>query len=69
MYTNTELICSIISLINAITAIVIYIHDHKVGTDANSGSRYKSIMTCCLMSVIFGGISFSIMIYNLHTRH
>lgn len=66
MYTTLEYICTIVSVMNLITALVIYIIDRKQGVSINSGKHFQSFKTCITMSVLFGVLSMCVTFNNLH---
>lgn len=66
MYTNFELIFTIISLINLSAAIVIYLNDYNQGVSINSGKNFKSFKICMTMSILFGIMSMCLLLKNIN---
>lgn len=68
MYTNLELICTIISLLNLSTSIIIYLVDRNSGISINSGKNYKSFKICITMSILFGVVSMCLLLRNINVQ-
>ncbi|KAL6453560.1 hypothetical protein SBY92_005131 [Candida maltosa Xu316] len=65
MYSIAEYICTIISILNCLTALIIYFKDKKLGVSVDSGKHFKSFKICITMSIIFGTISMLLTFNNL----
>lgn len=65
MYTITELICTLIAIINLTTAIVTYYKYKTEEISTNTGKYYQVFRICMIMSLLFGLISLSLLIIQL----
>lgn len=65
MHKEIELVCSLIAIVNIITAIILYSKECKEGVTLSTGARRKAIMSCITMSILFSGISFCLIILGL----
>lgn len=65
----TELVCSIIAVINIIAAVVLYKKEILDGITVKTGTRRKAIMTCVLMCLISGALSLLFMMFDIATHN
>ncbi|KAI5966536.1 uncharacterized protein KGF55_000845 [Candida pseudojiufengensis] len=65
MYTPIEYIFTLISILNLITAFIIYIINKRQGISINSGKNFKSFRICITMSLMFGMFSMLLLFKNL----
>lgn len=66
MYTVIELICTLIAVINLVTAVVTYVKSHHEGATVRSGNYYQAFRICMTMCIVFGLILTGLMVVNSH---
>lgn len=66
MYTVIELICTLIAVINLVTAIVTYVKSRQEGLTVRSGNYYQAFRICMTMCIVFGLILTGLMVIHTH---
>lgn len=64
MYTVIELICTLIAVINLVTAVVTYVKSRNEGVTVRSGNYYQAFRICMTMCVVFGLILTGLMVIH-----
>lgn len=64
MYRDLQLLFTLISVINIVAGIVLYRKEVKDGLTLSSAARRNAVATCTLMSILFGGATVALMLYQ-----
>lgn len=64
MYTVIQLICTLIAVINLVTAFVTYVKSRQAGVSVQSGNYFQAFRICMVMCLLFGLILTGLLVVN-----